>query len=62
MGLWSKLVNLTMEFKLLCQSVREACQNSPILIIVVVVGLCVSIFIIIDAHRNKKRRARHRWK
>jgi hypothetical protein len=25
-------------------------------------AVCLSIFLVIDAHRNKKKRARHRWK
>ena len=49
-----------MDFELLIKSVREACQNSPILVIVAVLGVCAFFFIVFDAHRCKKRRPRHR--
>ncbi|MDB6067707.1 MAG: hypothetical protein JWR26_3915 [Pedosphaera sp.] len=51
-----------MDFKTLFHSVKEACQNAPVLIILVVLGICVSIFIMIDAHRTRKKRSRNRWK
>jgi len=51
-----------MDFKLLIKSVKETCQNSPVLVVVIVLVVCVFMFIIIDAHRCKKSRSRHRWK
>lgn len=51
-----------MDFKLLFSSIKDVVQDSPVLILVAALGVCVSIFIIIDAHRCKKKRPRHRWK
>lgn len=51
-----------MEFKVLFESIKDAWQNSPVLISLAALGFCIFAFIIVDAHRNKKKRARHRWK
>jgi hypothetical protein len=51
-----------MDFKLVIKSVKEICRNSPILVVVILLACCVSVFIMIDAHRSKKKRSRHRWK
>jgi hypothetical protein len=49
-----------MDFALLIKSVREACQNHLVLVTLAMLGICVFVFIIFDAHRCKKKRPRHR--
>ncbi|MDB6019031.1 MAG: hypothetical protein JWR19_3520 [Pedosphaera sp.] len=49
-----------MDFHLLFKSVRELCQNSPVLVILAIVGVLAFFIIILDAHRHKKKRPRHR--
>ena len=41
---------------------KDAVLDSPVLILMAALGICISIFIVIDAHRCKKKRPRHRWK
>ena len=31
-------------------------------LVLAVLAVIISIFLVIDAHRNKKKRPRHRWK
>jgi hypothetical protein len=51
-----------MDFETFFKSVKDACLDAPVLIGVIVLGICISIFIMVDAHRIKKKRSRHRWK
>lgn len=44
------------------QSVKDALQSSTGLIVLAAVALVITIFLIVDAHKGKKKRARHRWK
>jgi hypothetical protein len=49
-----------MELASIIKSAWEVCQNSPGLFILAVVGICAFVFIILDAHRHRKKRPRHR--
>jgi len=51
-----------MDIGRLVHSLKQAWQDSPVLVLIIALGVCVTIFIIIDAHRSKKRRSRKRWK
>jgi len=51
-----------MDFKQMFQSVVEACQKLPVLIGLVALAFGITVFVVVDAHRNKKKRSRHRWK
>lgn len=51
-----------MDFKLLFDSIADACQNSPILIGISALAVIIFFFLIIDVQRNKKKRSRYRWK
>jgi hypothetical protein len=52
-----------MDFNLLFKSIKEACQESPILLLVVALAVCAVIFLIIDAHKHRKLRSGgRRWK
>jgi hypothetical protein len=44
------------------KSVGQACSAHPLLIALGTLAVAVSLFIMFDAHRLKKKRARHRWK
>ncbi|EEF58534.1 hypothetical protein Cflav_PD1724 [Pedosphaera parvula Ellin514] len=50
-----------MDFKLLYKSLQEAWHNSPVVMVLVILGILVFLFLIIDAHkRRKSRRSRIR--
>ncbi len=51
-----------MDLKSLWNSVTEFFASYPVLIGAVVLAIIVSIVIMCDAHHNKKKRKRHRWK
>ena len=44
------------------KSVEIALQDYHVLIAAALVAACISIYIMLDAHRGKKKRPRHRWK
>ncbi|MDB6125758.1 MAG: hypothetical protein JWQ71_4751 [Pedosphaera sp.] len=45
-----------MDFELLFRSIKEACQESPILLLLAFLMVCALTFIIVDAHKHKKIR------
>jgi hypothetical protein len=42
------------------KAVWEVCRNSPVMVGLIVLAVIFCLFIMCDAHRNKKRRPRHR--
>jgi hypothetical protein len=51
-----------MDLGTLFKSVGDAVSGHLLLIALAALAVIVSIFIMCDAHRCKKKRARHRWK
>jgi hypothetical protein len=40
----------------------HAFSGHALLVVLLVLAVMVSLFIMYDAHKHKKKRARHRWK
>ena len=51
-----------MDFAAQFKQIVQACTDHPLLVALGALAAIVSIYIMFDAHRNKKNRARHRWK
>lgn len=54
--------HILMDLGTLFKSVGDAVSGHLLLIALAALAVIVSIFIMCDAHRCKKKRARHRWK
>ena len=53
---------ILMDFAAQFKQMIQACADHPLLVALGALAVIVSIYVMVDAHRNKKKRARHRWK
>jgi hypothetical protein len=51
-----------MDIELILKSIKQACHDTPALIVVGLLVVGISIYLMVDAHRCKKGRPRHRGK
>ncbi len=51
---------VVIDFVSIAKSVWQFCRESPGVVAAGVIGFCAFLYIIIDAHRHKKHRPRHR--